>query len=551
MNDEITINLLLEWGKANLLSPLIKSYLKHIEEEFEDIVGEIDIDKVLLGGMKLIDNQVDSSINILSSPDLITATDEDDIWYEAQDAFLKFDSINYLFEAVNYIIQPKNENLAVQVNAALDEIMKKIIAWIEDSDFSPLRLTVLNSFRNKYLEAIPENKRYLFPWYELFADLDEEVLESITEYFDVIFDKKALSSVVLNELKRDKELFSILSREHTLGEKIKEAASKRTALTLWRLGDVSAVDYSLAQEIENAGLIRTSVSLLTKKLKSLRGIEEKLELEFLSAFCGPGLNDVQRIQVLKKVLSEVAHVTFDTEDNKAPILYGLNQWLGEGLLGDKWIVNASFNGWLSLLKEEAKLLKAGNEDISPSEFWRTLQQLMDKDINTAWKLSWNKVEAFLENIFSPQILAPVRSPMSTSTTAQEPLSLKLAQHIKITLEANQEQQYNILPKPNSKEIKFCNSMEEYEKLYAFIEKTKTYCAGVAKKDGDEIDRLEVKQINRSYNIYAIDKQKKYRSVIIGISSDEEILKQGVEALLTEGKEKVLQSKIVWVICALE
>ena len=117
----------------------------------------------LSDSVKKIEQQVTLAISLLTNIELITATEEDSIWHNAEVSFIAFDRVNYLMEALQFLIAPYKEEIAKKAIQELDAIFEKIVGWLEEGDFSPLRFVVFNESRRYYLEQIPEEEKYRFP----------------------------------------------------------------------------------------------------------------------------------------------------------------------------------------------------------------------------------------------------------------------------------------------------------------------------------------------------------------------------------------------------
>ena len=165
------IDLLVEWGKIHLLTPEFKKYLVDLEDEAKSNIDFNRLDDLLLDELATLGKDIASSINILSSLDLLGATEVDELWDTAIEAFSTFDKVNYLYEAVHYLI-PKYHQVLEPITTDLKTKLDQSVNWLYE-DLSPLRLTVLNNHRLKLNNLIPEGQHYLFPWYSLYANFSE------------------------------------------------------------------------------------------------------------------------------------------------------------------------------------------------------------------------------------------------------------------------------------------------------------------------------------------------------------------------------------------
>lgn len=557
-DQENLLNAILEWGKTHILTPVFTQDLKEIEDYCQTVFSQIDLKSFLSELTRETDDRVNSAIKTLSDPKLIIATETDDLWHDAEKSFLVFDRVNYLIETTYHLIAPYNKSLSEEVMSKLDDIMSRIISWLEDGEFSPLRLTVINSIRRGYVNLIPEDERYQFPWYEIYSDYDENIIRVIIEHFDDLTsrDKKGQIPKELKtylpeisyELKRDKELLSIINQEFVLHRSLLETVSKRSALTLWHLGDEAALDYILPEEVEKAGVVRVSISLLKKVKLSTK--TEKLYWAFLVAFCGPGLKNEQRLQLLDEVERMIGKI--DTEDlvgDMAKILVPLKRWHDEKLQDD-WLTQICFTHWLELLEKEAVAMPEMECDEDPNRLWEVLKSIVSfpdliPDLILV-VLKWTR-----ERIISPKVeLGAVPVPEMGDKKDRKTIKIETKTNpINLSIRPNDKGEYPILPAP-----KFCvgGNIETYEtSLWNEISKiTGVYWGGVAITEDDESEKFTPQPIDR--RIFHRISGKGYQKAIIGISSDEDQLERFIQKL-TEAEPKIDETfdKIILLIISLE
>lgn len=384
MNENDVIDLLVEWGKVHLLTPEFKNYLVDLEAEAKSNIDFDRLDDLLLNELATLRQDIASSINILSSPDLLGATEVDELWDTAIEAFSTFDKVNYLYEAVHYLI-PKYHQVLEPITTDLKTKLDQSINWLYE-DLSPLRLTVLNNHRLKLNNLIPEGKQYLFPWYSLCANHSENTIDAVIDYWDA-FTSHDISSIpkelsdtfgeVKSEIERDAPLHKFIEDRHRLDLAFKEAASKRTALMLWRMSERALNTYLVPSEIIEKGLVRTSTQFISNIIHSNVKPGEIIEIAFLSAFSGPGLKDTERLRILEFVEHEMNKSdSFVTHLN---ILPKLKSWF-EGKLDNVSLTEDAFRTWFHELNSAAAALSRVQKDTDISEFCKVLDKVMKTDV---------------------------------------------------------------------------------------------------------------------------------------------------------------------------
>lgn len=545
-------NAILDWGKTYLLTPEAKPYLSEIGDYCKICLESSEIERFLPDLTKDIKMQVESAIITFSNPELIFATEEDNIWYEAQEAFIVFDRINYLSEGIHYLKTLHKTALLEKIMKDCNEIMSGILEWLEDGNFSPLRLTVLNDIRRKYLARIPENNHYLFPWYEIYSDLDENILRIIMENLAVFQNIKeenvpeALESYmgeISYELNRDKELYSMLKRHFVLHKSFIKSFSKRSAITLWRLGEKAALDYIVPQCVEEAGLIRVSDKVIGDVDFSTK--TNDLFWTFMSSFCGPGLNEKQRVTLLGRVEKMLKNVKAeDITGVNSEVLKPLKLWF-DGKCEDSQLVNISFTTWNNMLqkKVESEEMPLREVDENPGKLWNTINEkisstakitpLYDRQpvicepkiaIYSSYAKSASEASEKPSVTDSPIVTLHSNYAMAASETAtQQMQELRLYKNpISFSLKPDTNGEYPVLPINN---VLSCDAPDDYQKVWEYLELAKdNYWGGYAITRDNKPEVLTVQQVERRIFKHL---ESKYKKAFIGISPK----KPGIEAFI--------------------
>ena len=165
----------------------------------------------------------------------------------------------------------------------------------------------------------------------------------------------------------------------------KYASEHNVNRLLW-LSDNWAEKYTISrypalQHAYESGLVRSALTVLesAKELSSVLA----LELRFLAAFCGPGLTESQRLEILEKVEKESDGSIITIE--KSPVLSGFQRWLNNDQgYSDDWLLNKAFTQWMTMLDAAALRLKPHTNDLPASDFWNKLVTIRGTVFPVGW-----------------------------------------------------------------------------------------------------------------------------------------------------------------------
>ena len=402
-DEVVAINALTEWGKAHMITPNLARYLDDLREDFSLLTGENQaalLEKVVCDTKA----SVDSAKETLSNPELVTATEEDDLWHKAEEAFLTLDRINFLVEALLYCPHAGQDGWKGALEKA-DAIAMDILNWFEAESISPLRWIGLNHFRKAYLERIPEEKRYLFFWYESYCNYPENTLEILMENYDKFergdadfFPAELQSEIgmISHELRRDEKLSSIIRREFALHKGLRNALSKRSSLTLWYLSDKWESETVLPKAVEDAGLIKMANRMLVNAFKNVSNEADKLYWAFLAAFCGSTLSTKQQLELFDWVEEEINDIDLSRTGNFYGIenlLTSLKKWYQDRGVQDAELITRCASAWEYNLvySTELPMTSQEEEDTDPGTIWRTLEKIRNESL-------WSKLMRWLRSL---------------------------------------------------------------------------------------------------------------------------------------------------------
>jgi hypothetical protein len=522
-NNEI-FEILIEWGKTHLIIPGFENHLHELRKYFElTITNTKDFKKLLLNYINELENEVKNAINILSNIELITASEGDEIWVEAEESFFILDKTNYLKETLyNLLTKDERQNLNQSFNK-LKQIEINIVEWLYDSEFSALRFTVLNKVRKAYLDIIPEEKKYLFPWYDLFSEYDENTISTVIDNYHLFGEKtkNILEKLIPNtseiafELKQDKKLLSVIENEYLTKDSIDKAFSKRSSLRLLQISCVVAPSYQISEHLEKVGLVRVAIKLIHDNEDPLMNYYNRIYWLFLSAFCGPDLEEKWRLYFLEKVEKLIKNVNIeDIEVEVGKILNPLKLWFNNEI-EDQQLAEISFAHWLNLLETKAESMSESKEDASG--FFSTVESIsivsFEKLIEVI--LSAKLVKTRLERVVSTRIHYGIEESEATRVIINN-------NPIKLSILPNDKGEYVLLAAPSF--IKESNHLEDYKKFWEKFDRLNFYWGGYSFSYANQFH----KKINPTKIEEKFFYTTKGKGAIIGISDDVEHLKNFVK-----------------------
>ena len=380
------VDAILEWGKTNLLFPDKDEYLSDTRGSIFSVPVE-DTARELTAFFSDFFDSVIKDKHVLSNPDLITATPDDDIWTEAGDAFFGFDQLVFLREALKHLIPVYDKSLADRYLPEIEQTLNDIYSWLYESEvFSPLRLTVLNDFRNARLDEIPSEKEYIFPWYGLFVE-DGTPFDWMIDNFDLlqepVLDRNIPSEIKENidlyiaELSYDKELGKVLQAEFHFSKSIEEAVTNSLSMKLFALFQITAGKHLIPSSVKKAGLIPTAIQFIRKMSRKTAG--DRIALVLQVAFCGPALSETQRLDGFEFIERSLENISLD-DYRGTLILDNLKRWSNDEI-NDISFENILFESWFRGLGNEAESLEF--LEVEKDEIWGSIEYVLSPERNTA------------------------------------------------------------------------------------------------------------------------------------------------------------------------
>lgn len=513
IDKEQTLNLILEWGKTKLLSPHLIKFCEELERCCKPLLesSKNELCVFLSNEIHKLREEVDSAITTLSDIELATSTKKDEaFWDTAKSGFEVFNEVNYLTKALHSLIRGHvDEEDYSKIAEELDAISLRITEWMEEGDFSPLRFVVLNEMRRTRLSQIPEEERYRFPWYEIYSEYPDSTIELITKdlndylsgSWDMLKKEGILSehlSEVSFELKRDDKLFSAIDHKAQDAAFVTAFLEEPSSFRLLSIGHNANenVDYPLPDKVAEIGVEKVRDRVLEEAVGASGA--DILLLEFLNAFCGPGLDEDERLECLNGVEEKIEGIDIEvvsSEEDK-DVLRNLQLWF-KGECNDSQMTNAAFKSWFD--KMEKKATEIGDEDYT-REFVNTL----------------NGVEEFCKESVAqrPYFGSPLSMSQGDQQAPAQKIELTIKQNpIKISLNIDSGRRSSIMPSPDN-----ISAPDEYEKLWEFINKVEGwYWGGACFAESNKKDIFPLKSISNPL-LGRIEGSKGYRFAVIGLSN---------------------------------
>jgi hypothetical protein len=380
------VDAMLEWGKTNLLFPGQDEYLSDIRESIFSVPA-VDAEKELTPFLRDFIGSVTKGKDVLSNPDLITATPDDVIWTKAENALFCFDQLVFLREAFKHLSPVYNKKLVNRCLPEIEQTLNDIYSWLYESEvFSPLRLTVLNEVRKANLDGIPNEKRYIFPWYGLFVEKGTP-LDWMIDNFDLlqepVLDRNIPPEIKENiygyiaELIYDKELARVLQTEFHFSKSIEKAVTNNLSMKLFALCQVAITKHLIPSSVEKAGLIPTAVQFIRKMPR--KTVSDRIALVLQVAFCGPSLSDTQRLDAFEFTERSLVNISLD-DYCETLILGSLKRWSNDEM-DDIIFENILFESWFKGLENETETLES--LEVEKDEIWGSIEYVLSPEGNTA------------------------------------------------------------------------------------------------------------------------------------------------------------------------
>lgn len=350
------LDLLLSWGRTHLMTPEDETTSDKIKVEWDSLIKEPDIATSLNKGLSLLVDDVEDALRYLHSPATLNLFSNGDL--ETQTALKILDHVAMVSEAVEYLLD--HDNLPNGFQEKVDSLLNRVTI---DCPPSCIRLIPLNNWRREVRKHISEDKMYFFPWYEYWIELPPDTIDILIEHWvdvshgkfeNLEIDAQTIVSLIA-ELNTDQKLLQFISKENQQGLLLFKALEKSLSLSLFAIGDNEAGNYSISNKVKAKGLDQTASAIIHASLNPLSDEIDKIERQFLAAFCGPYLDDKERIDLLSKVEEKLISLDASELRSGRP-LENLYKWSQDKITSREMSRNV-FQYWMKALNNAADTLK--------------------------------------------------------------------------------------------------------------------------------------------------------------------------------------------------
>lgn len=460
LNEEKYYNLIMaiiNWGYVHFYTPEYISFKEEEKAFFESLLRNRDChDEFIEYLNSYLSSNIKEVKEFFEEGNFIFVSEFSENWEKAEEMFSLLNEINYINETTEYAIAKIDQNLSNRIVETLDKFVVEIIDWLEGEDFSQIRFIPFNELRKSKLEDIPEDKRYLFPWYDSFLEYEIlDILENFEKYI-LALEKNIFRNIdilIYRELKRDNKFYKLLKEEFLLNKILEAYFSRANPLSLLRISDETNLKYPLPDSILEAGLIRTNIKLLENEIKKIRTKNEKIFWMFMAAFNCPGLDDIKRIDIFDIVITELGEIQIEEEKNPEifQILQLLKRW-SEGENVSFFLSEKTVQIWISKLENTAKVLGVYDFDLDEESLLQKIEELISlqlpslklSDIGEKFINYLNTYKKFI-NILKDTLEKKENLSALLSTMAESKINIEVANPIHLKLKKNENNKYKLIP----------------------------------------------------------------------------------------------------------
>jgi len=253
------------------------------------------------------------------------------------------DNVIYLSHAVLYFPLLKD-------NKVFRERALGLVERVVEECPPAYRLIPLNATRLKALKGLPENIHYLFPWYTQWSDVPVDALNLLADHLAgnpvMEMTTEDLQALWL-EMETDEPLREQIVA-HATTIKNTPAAMQRAFSLRWLLEAKEAEsECEMPDVVVKAGMIGSAIRVAVEAI--LAGVSP-FEWRFRAGFCGLGLTDEQRFNLLKPIELTIKASKGAKWGGPGPLI---QQWL-EDKLSDRALGETLLKGWAIDLEQAAQ-----------------------------------------------------------------------------------------------------------------------------------------------------------------------------------------------------
>jgi hypothetical protein len=273
------------------------------------------------------------------------------------------------------------------------------------------RLIPLNLWRKSFRDGIPEKIQCLFPWYDVWSEEDELILDKITHSVSDLeqdsflnFETEDIDHLkkLFDDIRKDTLFYNHLKQQNRLLHQSVNAIGEDYALAMFFHAEKSEPRVELPKAVTEKGFSNIASALLNADNLEL---SQQYELLFLAAYAGPELEDEERLECFEMV----ADYLESESDLKSDTLIGaVKQWICDRLDDDR-MADKIYDRWIDLLERHAEKFKTGAV-YRDGLFQDSVKQMVERiELLDTPKAEQNNLDGIiikLSDIYPDQFLRP-------------------------------------------------------------------------------------------------------------------------------------------------
>jgi hypothetical protein len=356
-----SVDMLLTWGRTHLVAPEDIETLQQMEILWGGLGQAETLSEDLAAGLAALSENADEALKFFELHPYIDKDSQ--AAAEVATACELLDHVVFLAEAIDAF--PTRTTFPVGFCRGVTQLLETVTVYKVPS---ALRLIPINHWRREMAALIPEEHRYLFPWYGHWNDVPPETLALLIDHRQDVTDDTledldidpAVLEPLLIDLADDRDLLAHIRRHARMEELIPKAIESSLTLRLFITSEKEAANYAVPASVETRGLGACALRLIENRLKKRATQADNLESMFMAAFCAPFLTDQTRIAIFSRIENDLYRMD-RASLQPGGILAKLMDWANGKRLSGKELAKEAFNRWLDDLAEIASVAPLAND----------------------------------------------------------------------------------------------------------------------------------------------------------------------------------------------
>ncbi len=306
--------------------------------------GNEDICQDLSAGLDKLQKNLEGSLRLLNGDVTLSidTTNEDDI----RCALSTLDRVVYLVE---YVLQREESDFPqgfYERTMELDRILQTNIPPCH-------RFLPLNNWRQKMRNGLSEDMLAVLPWYDLYTELDANLLFNIaSEDFSIPANQENTIKALEHDIKQDIPLWAHLQEDVFIWNNFIAALQENKAYQLLYLRNNSFRELQQAGPMDEAAVklgLWVEQHVIYNDKTTITSEGQRIELLYLAAFCGPELDEDRRLTIFQHIENNFSALKKSTTGSVAHFLY---QW-SKKEISDSDLALSTYKEWGERLKNAA------------------------------------------------------------------------------------------------------------------------------------------------------------------------------------------------------